>query len=66
MRVGLWIARLVTSYLVILWSALFLYGAVGTIHGRFPLSRAIPAGAFLLLFIGLFGFSACHLFRKKI
>jgi hypothetical protein len=44
--------------LVILWSLLFVYGAVQTARGKFSLERAIPAGAFLLFFIGLFGWSA--------
>jgi hypothetical protein len=41
--------------LTILWSLFFLYGVYGVVRGRFPLNRAIPAGAFLLLFIGIFG-----------
>src|ERR1700723_703002 len=48
--------------LVILWSVLFLYGVVETAQGKIPLERAIPAGAFLLLFIALFGWS---IYRAK-
>jgi hypothetical protein len=43
--------------LVVFWILLFLYGTVQTARGKFPLERAIPAGAFLLFFIGLFGWS---------
>ena len=43
--------------LVIFWSLLLLYGAVLTARGKLPLERAIPAGAFLLFFIGLSGWS---------
>lgn len=43
--------------LVIFWCLLFLYGAVLTARGKLPLEWAIPAGAFLLFFIGLFGWS---------
>jgi len=48
--------------LVIFWSLLFLYGVVQTARGKFPLERAIPAGAFLLFFIVLFGWS---IYRAK-
>ena len=41
--------------LTILWCLLFLYGGYGVIRGKSPLNRAIPAGAFLLVFIGIFG-----------
>jgi hypothetical protein len=51
--------------LVIFWSGLFLYGAMKTIQGRFPLERAIPAGAFLLIFIGLFGWALYQSRRSK-
>jgi hypothetical protein len=40
--------------LVTFW---ILYGVVQTARGKFPLERAIPAGAFLLFFIALFGWS---------
>lgn len=40
--------------LVVLWSAFLLYGVHKTLRGDFPLKRALPAGAFLLAFIGLF------------
>ena len=41
--------------LVIFWVGLFLYGSIQTIRGKFPIERAIPAGCFLLFFIGVFG-----------
>ena len=46
-----------TLYLVLLWSGLFIYGAYKTLHGDLPIERALPAGAFLLAFIGLFAWS---------
>ena len=49
-------------WLVIVWSALFLYGTEQTIRGEIPLKRAVPAGAFLLVFIGIFGWS---IYRSK-
>ena len=49
------ISQIVSSYLLIVWSVLFLYGAKEIIQGEIPLNRAIPAGAFLLFFIGIFG-----------
>ena len=51
------IVQIVVSYLLIVWSVFFLYGVKETIQGKFPLNRAIPAGAFLLFFIGIFGWS---------
>jgi UDP-N-acetylmuramyl pentapeptide phosphotransferase/UDP-N-acetylglucosamine-1-phosphate transferase len=51
-----------STCLVIFWSLLFLYGVVQTARGKFPLERAIPAGAFLLFFIALFGWS---IYRSK-
>lgn len=59
------IAQIVVSYLLIVWSLFFLYGTKETIKGNLPLSRAIPAGAFLLFFIGLFGWSLLRARRKK-
>lgn len=61
-----WIMRIVASYLVIVWSVLFLQGVKGTVQGRFAFGRAIPAGAFLLFFIGLFGWSVYRSFRAKV
>lgn len=43
--------------LVTFWSLSFLFGVVQTVRGKIPLERAIPAGAFILFFIGLFGWS---------
>jgi hypothetical protein len=51
-----------STRLVILWVALLVYGAVKVLQGAIPLQRAIPAGAFLLFFIGLFGWS---IYRAK-
>ena len=59
------IAQIVISYLLIVWSLLFLYGAKETIKGEVPLSRAIPAGSFLLFFIGIFGWSLYRARRRK-
>lgn len=50
-------ARAWTMYLVAIWSGFFIYGACRTLKGDFPMERAIPAGAFLLAFIGLFSWS---------
>jgi hypothetical protein len=51
-----------STRLVIFWSLLFLYGVEQTARGKFPLERAIPAGALLLFFIALFGWS---IYRSK-
>jgi hypothetical protein len=59
------IVQIVVSYLLIVWSVGFLYGVKETIQGKFPLSRAIPAGAFLLFFIGIFGWSLYRARRGK-
>src|SRR4051812_47394270 len=48
--------------LLVLWTLFFLYGLAKTVQGTIPLKRAIPAGAFLLFFIGLFGWSV---YRSK-
>jgi hypothetical protein len=42
------------GYLVVVWCGVFLWGAVETLKGRLEWQRALPAGAFLLAFIGLF------------
>jgi hypothetical protein len=54
-----------STRLVIFWSLLFLFGAVQTVRGKIPLERAIPAGAFLLFFIGLFGWSIYRAKQRK-
>jgi hypothetical protein len=54
-----------STRLLILWSLLFLYGAVKTVQGTIPLERAVPAGAFLLFFIGLFGWSVYRAKRAR-
>jgi uncharacterized protein YybS (DUF2232 family) len=59
------IAKIVGSYLLIVWSLLFLYGAKETVQGKLPLNRAIPAGAFLLFFIGSFGWGLYRARRGK-
>jgi hypothetical protein len=57
-------SKSISLRLVILWSAFFVYGVIETIEGKFPLKRAIPAGAFLLFFIGLFGWSLYRTWRR--
>lgn len=42
------------GYLIVVWCGFFLYGAVETVRGKFEWQRALPAGAFLLIFIVLF------------
>jgi len=42
------------GYLVAVWCIFFLYGAVETVRGKFEWQRALPAGAFLLVFIAIF------------
>jgi hypothetical protein len=42
------------GYLVVVWSALLLWGIYETIMGEYPWQRTLPAGAFLLAFIVLF------------
>jgi len=51
--------------LTILWSLLFLYGGYGVVLGKIPINRAIPAGAFLLVFIGIFGWGIYRGKRRK-
>jgi nitrogen fixation/metabolism regulation signal transduction histidine kinase len=55
----------INTRLVIFWSLLFLYGVVTTVRGKIPLERAIPAGAFLLLFIGIFAWSVYRAKRGR-
>ncbi len=43
--------------LLIVWSVFFLYGLVETMQGKIPINRAIPAGIFLSIFIGIFAWS---------
>jgi membrane protease YdiL (CAAX protease family) len=54
------------GYLVIVWSILFLYGLRETIRGEIPLTRAIPAGAFLLFFIVTFSWSIYRARQRKV
>lgn len=65
-RLAVVIARFFVSYLLIVWSVLFFYGIWDTIKRNVPLNRAIPAGAFLLFFIGLFGYSLYRDVRKSL
>lgn len=58
------IVRIVGSYLVIVWTGFFLYGVKETAQGKLPLSRAIPAGAFLLFFIGIFSWGILRSWRR--
>lgn len=44
--------------LILLWVGLFVYVLIMTLQGKIPLNRALPAGAFLLFFIGTFGWNA--------
>ena len=53
----------VSNRLVIFWILFFLYGVIETVRGKIPLNRAIPAGAFLLFFIGIIGWSAYRMKR---
>jgi hypothetical protein len=53
----------VSNRLIIFWILFLLYGVIETARGKIPLNRAIPAGAFLLLFIGIFGWSAYRMGR---
>jgi hypothetical protein len=64
-RVLLWVFRIGGSYLVLLWSIMFLYGVKEFVRGEYPPGRAIPAGAFLLFFILLFGWNIYKSFRPK-
>jgi hypothetical protein len=48
------VLRAWAGYLIAVWSGLFLWGAAETIRGKLEWQRALPAGAFLLAFIGLF------------
>jgi hypothetical protein len=59
------IAQIVSFYLLIVWTVLFLYGVKETLQGEVPLNRAIPAGAFLLFFIGIFGWGLYRARRGK-
>lgn len=56
-KIGVWIMRIGFPPLVILWSFEFLRGAQEAFKGKIPLNRAIPAGAFLLFFIAIFGWA---------
>ncbi len=49
-----WWTRARATYLIAIWTGLFIYGAYRTLKGDFPMERSIPAGAFLLAVIGLF------------
>jgi hypothetical protein len=51
--------------LVVIWSGFFVYGAIKTLRGKIPLERAIPAGALLLFFIALFGWSLYRSNHKR-
>ena len=51
--------------LTIFWSLLLLWGVYEVIRGKIPLSRPIPAGAFLLVFIGIFGWGIYRAKREK-
>jgi hypothetical protein len=59
------IAQIHVSYLLIVWCFVFVYGVRETIRGEVPLGCAIPAGAFLLFFVGIFGWSFYRARRGK-
>jgi hypothetical protein len=58
-------AEIISSYLLIVWCSLFIYGVAQTVQRQIPLNRAIPAGAFLLFFIGLFGWGLYRVRQGK-
>jgi protein-S-isoprenylcysteine O-methyltransferase Ste14 len=64
-RVAVVIMQIFVSYLLVVWSVFFLYELRETLKGNMPLNRAIPAGAFLLFFIGLFGWSLYRTTHRK-
>jgi hypothetical protein len=64
-RRGSVMVQIVSSYLLIVWCSLFIYGVTQTVQGQVPLNRAIPAGAFLLFFIGLFGWGLYRVRQEK-
>ncbi len=53
------------GWLLVVWSVFLIYGFVETVTGQIPLRRALVAGTFLLLFIGLFGKGLYGELRKK-
>jgi hypothetical protein len=63
---ALWVMRIIGSYLVLIWSVLFIIGVKETIEGKYAVGRAIPAGGFLLFFIVLFAWSIFRSFQKKV
>ncbi len=52
------------SRLIVVWAALFIYGAKEAVQGKIPLNRAVPAGAFVLFFIGMFAWGAYRMRRE--
>ncbi len=60
-----WLGRAWAMYLVVVWSGAFVWGAYRTAKGDFQMKNAIPAGAFLLAFIGLFSSSLYHDYRAR-
>lgn len=65
MTARVWGLRAFISYLLIVWTVLFCIGVKGTITGKYALNRAIPAGVFLLFFIGIFGWSLYRSFQRN-
>jgi hypothetical protein len=63
---AVWVVRIFASYLVLVWSVLFIVGLTGTIRGKYAPSRALPVGAVLLFFIVFFGWGVYRSFQKKI
>ncbi len=62
---AIWIVRIVGSYLVAFWTVFFVIGVKATLEGKYQINRAIPAGLFLLFFIGSFGWSIYKTFKPK-
>jgi len=54
-----------STRLLIVGSLFFLYGVRETMRGKIPLDRAVPAGAFLLFFIGIVGWAVYRAKRGK-
>jgi hypothetical protein len=56
----------VGAFVGIAFALIFIMGVKGTMEGKYVLGRAIPAGAFLLFFIGIFGWSIYRTFKAKV
>jgi hypothetical protein len=65
-QINVWIVRILISQLLLLWSFYFLQEVKETVQGKLPMNRAIPAGAFLLFFIAIFGWGLYRSLRPKV